>query len=231
MSALVHGDVDQVQLNAFVKDSASSKHGNKDGSSFCGERGFEILNLAEVESFISLPEFHDVVTLQSTSKADIGRYEVSIRIYLINSPDIGRIETFTATVNPCLVESFTTVETIGSFTYEVGIGRVTTSPFRFAVDPAACDIQQEVRVTGNPAYMLLDLDRSVLVVENDDEKTLETSYTVTIVSKISYPTDYTMSSYDSREQSFSFTLDIVNPWLVDCNEVTIHPFPLNDLET
>lgn len=79
--------------------------------------------------------------------------------------------------------------------------------------------------------MVLDADSSVIVVSNDDEMAEEREYSVTVVSRIEYPTDFTLQTTESFEESFEVVLIVTNPLLVDCEEVQIEPFSLDDMST
>ena len=54
---------------------------------------------------------------------------------------------------------------------------------------------------------------------------------MTVTSTIDFPTDYTTQTTESFEASFVFTLVLENPYYVDCNQVTIDPFELQDMQT
>ena len=95
-------------------------------------------------------------------------YKVSIMIFLVNNPDISHTQTITVGVDPCLVESVIPVQTIDDIVYEIGSGPLTSGPFSFEQEPAACDYPITITTSGNPFFMVFDQSQSSFVIENSD---------------------------------------------------------------
>ena len=94
----------------IVFDSVSKTFGSMDGHSFCGARSYELVNSAEVASFLTLDDDKDTLTLKTDSSSDEGQHTITIRARLesmaLTSPETYVETTLTVTINPCQVTAF-----------------------------------------------------------------------------------------------------------------------------
>lgn len=85
----VKGDAVTSQLNGLVYDTVSQAMGDKDGLSFCGGRNYNLIDWSSQFSAgttLTINTETDTLVLESTSDADIGKFDVQIEISLQEYP-------------------------------------------------------------------------------------------------------------------------------------------------
>ena len=66
------------------KDIASFKYGDKDGTTFCGDRIYQITNQESQASFVQIAD--DTIKVHALEEAQIGEHEISIKASLKDYP-------------------------------------------------------------------------------------------------------------------------------------------------
>ena len=80
-----------------VRDSVSYARGNRDGSSFCGLRIFEI----DYHPFLDIDAEGTDIVLHPLDKEDAGSYTVQFVVFLYAYPEIIKATNFVVTIETC----------------------------------------------------------------------------------------------------------------------------------
>ena len=96
--------------------------------------------------------------------------------------------------------------------YNIGAPTLTTDAYSFIEDPA-CAYPETVTLTGLPVFVSHDEPGSSFSIPQTGDLSLIGSYTVTVRSEISIPTDFTLTSFDVLFDEFTFEI-LVEPCLV-----------------
>ena len=83
-------------------DSVSKTQGNSDGTTYCGERSYRLVDPDQVDTFMSL-DSSDLLILESFDTGEIGQYVVEVEVFFVEEPTLTKTQSFTVTINPCQV--------------------------------------------------------------------------------------------------------------------------------
>ena len=86
-------------------DLVSRTYGNLDGYSYCGPRNFEIATLPTTtySAFLSFDDATNTYTFGTNDQADVGVYDLDMRAYLVNYPNVELVKTFRVEIIWCQV--------------------------------------------------------------------------------------------------------------------------------
>lgn len=86
-------------------DSVSRNYGNQDGFQYCGLREFEIKTLPTTyySNFLNLDPATNTLTYGTQSQADVGVYDLEIRAYLVDYPNVELVKPFRVEIIWCQV--------------------------------------------------------------------------------------------------------------------------------
>lgn len=98
-----------VQTLVDPTDLVSRTYGNLDGNSYCGAREFEIsvLPASIYSNFLGYEPGFNTLTLGTNDDADVNVYELDLRAYLVNYPEVELIKRFRVEVFWCQVTGLT----------------------------------------------------------------------------------------------------------------------------
>ena len=85
------------------QDSVSQSYGNLDGFTYCGPREFQITTEPSsiYSNFLNLDSTFDTFTYGSNLQSDVGVYDLKMRVYLLNYPDVELEKTFKVEIIWC----------------------------------------------------------------------------------------------------------------------------------
>lgn len=127
-------------------DSESTSKGAADGTTLCGSRTYSLSTISPTPSPaspspIALNSATKVVTLDTdVSTHAVQTYTVTFKVVLDDYPSIELTETFTATINACVITGVTADTTLNSSTktYEVANARLDIPITPYTIDPSVC---------------------------------------------------------------------------------------------
>ena len=77
------GDQSESITLPVVTDSQSLTLGNQDGVSFCGERGYEIIDPDSFSSFLTYDDSANSLIIDPQSEADEGLHLIQVKVFLL----------------------------------------------------------------------------------------------------------------------------------------------------
>ena len=83
--------------------------GDQDGLSFCGGRNYKVVDWSSQFSAgttLTINAETDTLVLESTSDADVGKFDVEVEISLKEYPQVKSRATISVVIDPCQVVSF-----------------------------------------------------------------------------------------------------------------------------
>ena len=132
---------------------------------------------------------------QSTDHSRVGIYPVTLTSS-VSIPDDYTYTTFTEYsitedfdlfVEPCRTTSVTSLSTIADLSYDIGApGGVASQSYSFAQEPADCDYEIEIIITGLEPFMVHDEFSQTIIVPETSDSSLEGTYLVTIEGRVSH---------------------------------------------
>ena len=73
----------------------------EDGTSFCGDKTYELIDPQLYESYLTFADLS--LTIRSYDDTEIGVYEATIKVSLVDYPDIFTVADFAVVISPCEV--------------------------------------------------------------------------------------------------------------------------------
>lgn len=146
-------------------DSVSREMGDMDGFSHCGDRNFELIGASP--SYYSGKDDLAEMQFQTSKFDDVGRFTLEIKVSLAFYPEISQSKTFTLTIDPCKVSSFTGIALPSSaLTYNLGQGELAGFEYRFS-QMNACSYSESIQVLDSPAFMVHDKEKANFLINTD----------------------------------------------------------------
>ena len=113
----------------------------------------------------------------------IGVYTIIVTISMADYPAITSQASFTVTINPCQVTSFTASITQAPTSYSIGTPASVGGLYTFTQEPAGCSYPQSLTLSDLPPFITHLEDQSQFSTFTDDHLN-EGTYTVIITSTI-----------------------------------------------
>ena len=161
--------------------------------------------------------YYDQITASSNNVDDIGKYLVTLRITQsgptdgYSQPSAGKMaditKSFSVIVNPCL-ETLQAGGQVGDMSYTIGNPTMTSDQYSWN---QVCGYAVTVEITNLPEFAIHDEAAQTFTIYKIQDREHAGSYTVNIRGYINEPVDYTFSSYTTREVTYSFNIDMIDP--------------------
>jgi hypothetical protein len=143
---------------------------------------------------------------------------------LVEYPDTVFINTLVeVTVNPCPVTKYLSSVFPTNEEYTIGEGPRIMGVYAFS-QVQDCGYAQSYSVTSLPSFIIHDPVLNNFAV-NTYSLSNEQSLSVTVISSITVPADYTGLTFNDIEHEFTFTFVIINP----CRTTVLEAFTMPDI--
>lgn len=131
------------------------------------------------------------IVLNSQSMEDEGEYEIEVRAYFEDYPNVSRTETFFARINPCQVDEFSIKRS--DISIEIGTGALQSAPYSPIFVPSKCNKHQMTAdFVGLPDFVTSM--GNALIVDSVDKQNAG-AYTVDLLVTLQVPTDHSRTRF------------------------------------
>ena len=120
---------------------------------------------------------------------------------------------FVIQVEECVVNTYKANQIITVISYNVGAPTLVSPKYSFDEEPA-CYYPETVTVKNLPPFVTHDEAASEFTIAKNTDLSIIGSYTVTLRSEISVPTDYTKTSFTKKFVEYDFLI-LIEPCLVN----------------
>ena len=149
---------------------------------YCGERAFELILPEGTSSFLSFDEDTKTLHLQSNNESDVDHYQIALRIYLTEYPEVEKTSLFTISILICDMSVV-----VSSMTYRIGNPTLTGGNYDYFVSHACDGFEQKIDIVGLPSFVTHNEDDQNFTIHYTEDVSLSSVYTVTISSVILIP--------------------------------------------